>query len=269
MDRRRGFHFALLVGGLALCACGEGAGPRGLLDTPEISHALGALDGEVHLNCLECFEESYAEGHRYFEADFMVASDGRIVLSHDGMEARFGLPVGFSSAQFMAQRLLGKYTPLDGPGLARLFREKTDWYLISDVKTPNVPGLRELCRELAEGGVDCTERVIPHLFATNELAGARELGFENLVFAGYRLRDSWDTAEAAIGLMQQAPEVLALSLPRSWWDAWGKDRLRPTPVPVFLHTVDGPEAAEGYLAQGIRGVYTDSLRPGDLPRAAR
>lgn len=269
MDRRRGFRFALVFAAVSLCACGEDAGPRGLLDTQEISHALGALDGEVHLNCLECFEESYAEGHRYFEADFVVASDGRIVLSHDGMEARFGLPPGFSSAQFMAQRLLGKYTPLDGPGLARLFREKTDWYLVSDVKTLNVPGLRELCRELEEGGVDCTERVIPHLFSIDELAGARALGFENLVFAGYRLRDSAATAEAAIGLMRRAPEVFALSLPRSWWDAWGKDRLRPTPVPVFLHTVDGAKAAEGYLEQGVRGVYTDSLRPSDLPHTRR
>jgi hypothetical protein len=256
MARRRPFRTGVLLFAAltCVCGCGEDAGPRGLLYTQEISHALGALDGETHLNCLECFEQSYAEGHRYFEADLMVASDGRIVLSHDNMEARFGLPAGFSSAQFLAQKLLGKYTPLDGPGLARLFRERPDWYLISDVKTPNIPGLTELCAELAEGGVDCTERVIPHLFSPDELPGARALGFQSLIFAGYRLRDSVGTAEAAIGLMRRAPEVFVLSLPRTWWDAWGKDHLRPAPVPLFLHTVDGSEAAEHYLEHGVQGV---------------
>ena len=52
-----------------------------------ISHAMGGIGGTNYSNCLEAFNENYAEGHRVFEVDIELTSDGRMVLWHDWKRA--------------------------------------------------------------------------------------------------------------------------------------------------------------------------------------
>jgi glycerophosphoryl diester phosphodiesterase len=224
-----------------------------------ISHELGALDGNYYLSCRECFEHSYAQGLRYLEADLMQASDGRIVASHDGEEKRFDLPPGFTSAQFMSKKILGRYTPLDGRGLAALLKEKRDWYLIGDIKTDVRTGLIELCKELGDAGIDCRERVVPQITRP-----------QDLIYALYRSPKSVETIVKAVEFAKANPEIVDVLIPLDWWDELGHTLLGDAPeVRIYVHTVNSAVQADALFAHGVTGIYTDSLAPGSADHPTR
>ena len=224
---------------------------------------MGEIDGHTYLSCLECFEKSYAAGQRYLEGDFVVASDGKIVAMHDGAEGEFGLPQGFTSTQFMSIKLLGKYSPLNGPAIAQLMKEKPDWYLVTDVKTDNGIGLNELCSELGANGIDCTERVLPQIFSEDQIWITRALGFHNVILTVYKLPWGADTVTTGAKFVADNSDMLALTMPAVMWDDLGHDLLGDAPpVRVYVHTVDDPEVEKQLFAQGVTGLYSNSLPPG-------
>ena len=254
-----GLAIALLVA----CGCGGSGFSRARFYAARtVAHEMGALDGNTYLSCRECFEHSYARGQRYLEADLMLTPDGKVVAAHNDQEARFGLSRGFTSQQFMATRLLGRYTPLDGPGLAALMKEKRDWYLIADVKTPLRPTLVELCDELAAHGVECRDRVLPQITHAEELAVTRSLGFTQVIFALYRLPLSAQTLRGAMAFASRNGDVLEVLIPLKWWKVLGPQVIGRSPaVPVYVHTVNDPAQERALFAQGVTGVYSDSLPP--------
>ena len=50
---------------------------------PLISHALGGIGGHIGTNSLEALLQAYRSGHRVFETDLCITSDGHLVLRHD------------------------------------------------------------------------------------------------------------------------------------------------------------------------------------------
>ncbi len=50
---------------------------------PYIAHALGGIDGHAYTNSLDALLLNYKNGHRVFEADISITSDGAAVLAHD------------------------------------------------------------------------------------------------------------------------------------------------------------------------------------------
>ena len=263
--RTRGWLVWLSACGLA--ACSSSPAPlhfsrKDFYAYRMISHEMGELDGQTYLSCLECFEKSYAAGQRYLEADLMLAADGKIVAMHDGEEERFGLPKHFTSEQFMSTKLLGKYSPLDGPAIAQLMKEKPDWYLVTDFKTDNRIGLNELCAELGANGIDCRERVLPEIFAEDQISITRALGFRNVILAVYKLPWGPEAVKTGAKFVAGNADVLALALPVTLWNAYGHDLLGDDPpVPVYVHTVDDPDAERNLFDEGVTGLYSDSLRP--------
>lgn len=244
------------------------------IQTLTIAHAFGGIDGKTYLNCKECFENTYQRGYRYFEGDLWMASDGRIVFMHDGQEKRFGLPIGFTSSQFMARRLEGKYSPLDALSVARMMRDKPDWYLITDVKSDNSQVLQMFCQILAQEDVDCRERVIPEFYAFQEIGIVQRLHFRRAILALYRMymvrkglagkllaligRNQRISEEEILHFVARYPVISAVSMPTEDWSQAFNDRLRQLGVQTFVHTINSSRKAQAYFRQNT-GIFTDDL----------
>ncbi|MDR1307153.1 MAG: hypothetical protein LBK74_06240 [Treponema sp.] len=88
-----------------------------------VAHAGGALFDEAgtmtaYTNAREAVELNYAKGHRVFEIDFELTSDGRLAAVHDwahGMAiTKSRMPEeGPTLAEWKSKKIYGKWTPMD------------------------------------------------------------------------------------------------------------------------------------------------------------
>ena len=135
-----------------------------------IAHAGGAIDGITYTNSLEALNLSYRKGCKLFELDLVLTTDAKIVAQHD--------PPGKTEAEFMAQPVFGKYTPLNMEAINLWFQNHPDAILITDkINDPQRIFDEFLFRN----------RVIMELFTWKSVDKAIELGIkpmasENLIF---------------------------------------------------------------------------------------
>ena len=153
-----------------------------------IAHAGGAIDGINYTNCLEVLDLSYSKGCKLFELDLVLTTDDKIVAIHD--------PPGITEAEFMAQLIEGKYTPLNMEAINRWFKNHPDAILVTDkFRDPQRIFDEFLFRN----------RVIMELFAWEEVDKAIELGIkpmasENLIFG-------WSAKAKEMGIMPVAQKI--------------------------------------------------------------
>ena len=86
-------------------------------ELPIVAHALGTVEGRVETNSKDAFLESYEKGHRLFECDFQLTSDGKLVLRHDWEQiSYYNLEQSFAGVMdwetFMQTPIAYYYTPL-------------------------------------------------------------------------------------------------------------------------------------------------------------
>ncbi|RYZ86350.1 MAG: hypothetical protein EOP04_14065 [Proteobacteria bacterium] len=220
-----------------------------------IAHALGGWNGATYLNCAECFESNYTSGFRYFEMDFLKTSDGAMVGIHDGQEEEFGLPSPFTLEQFKNSSIKGT-TPVDETELARWMVEKSDWFLITDVKSDNLIGLRRLCEVLKNKKIDCRDRIIPQFYSPEEFAVLKEIAFNRSIFTLYRFGNDLPSVKK---ILSDNPAIWALTVPAAWWSPEYTNAISELGRVGFVHTINDKSEADRLLLSGVSGIYTDFL----------
>jgi hypothetical protein len=179
-----------------------------------IAHAGGGLPDGFYANSTEAMDLAYAHGHRLIELDFQRIG-GAIYLGH---------------------RLPNLTTAAD---VLDWLRAHPGASIVTDFKTDNVSGLRELARQAGP----LRNRFIPQFYFPSEYGPVTALGMQKPIFTMYRLDSpATDFANAA--------DVQFVTLPVGR-RAWAKGIRKP----VLLHTVNfaPPWPVAGY--------YTDCLVP--------
>ena len=259
----------------------EKSPPEDALTAPEIlsnaqviAHGLGAIDGVTTLNCLEGFQQQYAQGVRVFEVDLRLTADQRVVLRHDW---RAGWQDGVSETaiptleEFLDKQLLEEYTPLSFQDLLLLMEEYPDICIVTDTKF--------------------TDAEIVTLQFEAMLSDAKELGlsylFDRMIIQVYSqlmytVTDSlhhfpyyfYTLYAEGFGRTEEAFREIASFcgdhgiMGVTMWDYWWDENYAPIAqeygIQVFTHTVNDGQEALALLNSGISAVYTDTLVPGDL-----
>jgi glycerophosphoryl diester phosphodiesterase len=241
--------------------------PPGLL---LIAHAGGGLPQGTYTNAREAFDLAHANGFRLFEADFARTQDGAVVLIHDwdATYARLftGLPLGIAvpalrlsgwrpdHAAFMASPMRGGLTPMDLDALFGWMRRHPDARIVTDVKDDNLAVLAAI----AAAAPDLRDAFIPQIYAPDELAEARRLGFRDVILTLYRSSLSDDEVIA----FARGANLWAVTMPQERALA-GRlvERLAEAGMRVAVHTVNAPDAAEALRHRGVGALYTDYLLP--------
>ena len=226
-----------------------------------IAHAGGGVDGYIYTNSLEALQQAAENGYRYIELDLLLASDSVLVAAHSWEEfnemtgnAQWGDSV-LSSADFVRQRIHGRYTPLTAPVIERFFLDNDSLYLVTDkVSNPALlakafPGLKERMVVEAFSYDDyrqlCSEGYYRVLYScmASDLSSAliKHLLFSRL-FAGERI--GWITLHTS-GLSHPMYRFL--------------DKVRRFNVALF--TVDSIDDVEPKHYQRAGMVYTNTILP--------
>ncbi len=237
-----------------------------------IAHAMGAIDGLTYTNCKEAFEVNYELGHRVFEVDFNLTSDGKMVCRHDwsaGYQEGIDEEHVPTEVIFKKTPILGKYTPLTLEDVLLLMKEHEDIYIVTDTKYRDEKALEQFTLILdtvrSTGSEDLLERIIVQIYNDEMLDIVKEVyDFPTII---YTLYQTWGGEEEAfpsycrfcknnniryitMRARLATPKILEIA------DAYG--------ITVLVHTVNDLENAKGFLNNGIKSIYTDELIPSML-----
>lgn len=228
-----------------------------------VAHAMGGvptttMDG-TGSNSREAFLSSYTNGFRLFEADVSLASDGVVVLVHDGSESWIGLPEGSlyrttSSSVILNQKFRNAFTLLSWHDALELLQTHTDAYLILDIKDEFAIMLEIMAQDQLFANADIRRRIIPQVYQESDMRVVSQYGFSDVIFTLYRIKM---TDEQVIDLVKQYPNITAVTM---WWDKRYTDqfarRLKREGVGVYVHTLNESVKVKNFLEKEI-GVYTD------------
>jgi glycerophosphoryl diester phosphodiesterase len=149
-----------------------------------IAHAGGQIDGYNYTNSLEALDLSYSKGCRMFELDLQLTSDNKIVAAHD--------PVFMTETEFMAQPILGKFTPMNMAVINEWFAVHEDAILVTDKINDPLGFLQK--------GFLFKDRLIMELFTWEAVEKAIEIGInplisENLFFETKNIEEKLDSLQ--------------------------------------------------------------------------
>ena len=223
-----------------------------------VMHACGGIDGLDYSNSHEAMQASLEKGYRYIEVDFSFSSDGIPVCIHSWSDMKFDGVVDHE--RFMAQKLYGKYSPMDIADVLEYMESYPDLYIVLDTKESMV----ELVRALVEYDApeEVMERFIIQVYAAGEKPQIMEMypfPEDNFLFTAYILGNR----PGYIMSVCYDENISVLTMPYGWiTDDWHyffeKD------FKVFVHTVNRPDEMAELFDRGVHGLYTDFLSEADI-----
>lgn len=257
---------------------GELTGPEILAREQVITHGLGAVGQRTVLNCLEGFQAMYEQGVRVFEADLRLTSDQQVVLRHDW---RKGWQRGIRETsiptleEFLQAPILGKYTPLSFKDLLLLMEEYPDVCIVTDSKFMEAEFVRlqfdAMAADAAELGLSyLLDRFVVQIYSPLMFQVADSVHH----FAGYIYTlylEGFDGTEDTFrrkAAFCAENGILGITIDQALWNSVYGDIAAEYGLTVYTHTVNELERARQLLEDGVSGVYTDRLTPGDFETPA-
>jgi glycerophosphoryl diester phosphodiesterase len=256
------------------------AGASWLREPSFVAHALGgvtvttASGSQVvytYTNCKEAFEQNYAKGYRIFEVDLIPTRDGGLVARHDWSAALFrslGQPVPKNvprTSDFMATKILGRYTPLDVNGVVQLMREHPDIFVITDTKYTDWPHVRQqfaaIVRAMGPDAPTLTNRLVVQIYEESMYGYVRRVyPFPNIIYTLYRQTTSLERLHRAVSFARNHG-IPAITLDLPHYSASRAAVLRASGIAPCVNTIDSASQAAMLFSQGVRFIQSDT-QPG-------
>ncbi len=237
-----------------------------------ISHAMGGVDGYSYTNCLEGFQENYAEGHRVFEVDLEYTSDDELVVWHHWnrqvcSEHRKGKAPTYR--QFMNYRIFDRFTPLDLEALLRLMNEYPDVRIVVDGKYPKSSTVKREYRTIVKtakklGIPEVLDRMVVELYNKDMfdvVDGVHH--FKAYMLTLYKLFDEAPKSSKLESLAKfcKRKGIATIAMYADWWKPKYFDIIDPLGLDIALYTVNSANDAERFFDQGVTALFTDFLPP--------
>lgn len=237
-----------------------------------ISHAMGGVGGKAYTNCLEGFEENYAEGHRIFEVDFEITSDNRIVLWHKWTRKICSKhKVGYvpTRKQFLKYKIFDKYTPLALEDLLKLMDSHPDIIVITDVKNISVPDMEKQYNMLVSaarklGAEHVLDQIVPEVYNKDTYKAIHRIHhFRQYVFTLYKLFKKAPTKAELEPIASYCRKhgIYTIAMYTTWWKKSYMSILDYHDVNVALYTTNDGDQALQYFSHGVTALFTDFLPP--------
>ncbi len=237
-----------------------------------ISHAMGGIDGYSYSNCLEGFLENYEEGHRIFEVDMQLTSDGKIVLWHDwGRRFCSKYPKDYTPtyAQFMNSRIYDEYTPLDLDALLKLMAQYPDIHIITDSKHSSSTIVKKQFKAIVStarklGIPEVLDRFIVELYTKDMYKVVEGIyHFREYILTLYKIFGKAPSKSKLQNLASFCKKngINTVAMYAKWWNPKYTGYVKSYGVDLALYTVNSSYEAQKYFDEGVNALFTDFLPP--------
>jgi glycerophosphoryl diester phosphodiesterase len=240
-----------------------------------VAHALGGIQGLTYTNSRDALEFNYQRGHKVFEVDLQLTSDGVMVARHDWSKALAELleqeydpttPVQ-SYASFAEQKIYRKFAPISLEGIAQYMATHDDMWLVTDTKSTSVKDattdFKTLVRTYKDVAPAALERVVPQIYNRAMLAVVQEqYPFKSIIYTLYQSANSdEEVLRFCVG-----NNINVVTMPPGRLTPEFSRKLREAGIRIYIHTINETADAKQLLERGAHGVYTDFLLPHEVAR---
>jgi glycerophosphoryl diester phosphodiesterase len=249
------------------------AGADGWQESALIAHAGGGMEKEHYSNSLEAFEDSYQNGMRTIELDFLLTSDDRLVCGHDWNQqlcSDYEEGYVYSYEEFLDIRIFDKYTPLSLERVFELMKKYEDVYVITDTKDSNPEEVRrdfEILLETAQetDSMEVLNRLVIQLYNYEMYDVVEEVyPFSSYVLTLYKLGEFDETEFISHCRFCKTNGIDAITMWYYWATPEIMDIANQYGIDIYVHTLNTVEEMEEYYDMGVKGIYTDEVTLGML-----
>ncbi|HFI0621052.1 TPA: glycerophosphodiester phosphodiesterase family protein [Streptococcus suis] len=246
-----------------------------------IAHAGGTYREKAYntfyTNSLEALQQNYSLGHRVFEIDFYLTSDGKMAAVHDWDQFGHMNGLALSSEEWKKFQTFGSpvtdsrfTTMLIGDVLDQMLINK-DMFLVTDTKSFEVSKeemitqFTEIYNEAMKRDPELLNRIIPQIYNEEMYALIREIyDFPEII---YTLYASQDSADNVLDFVKNNPAISVVTTPighANFFTAEFINSLHAANKKIYTHTIHTYDDLTKYAALGIDGFYTGLLLPRDF-----
>lgn len=245
-----------------------------------IAHAGGTYREKAYntfyTNSLEALQQNYTLGHRVFEIDFYLTSDGKMAAVHDWDQFGHMNGIALSSEEWKNFQTFGSpvtdsrfTTMLIGDVLDQMLINK-DMFLVTDTKILDASDemklqFTEIVNEAMKRDPELLNRIIPQIYNEEMYALIREIyDFPEII---YTLYASQDSADNVLDFVKNNPAISVVTTPighANFFTAEFINSLHAANKKIYTHTIHTYDELTKYSALGIDGFYTGLLLPRDF-----
>ncbi|HFI0562897.1 TPA: glycerophosphodiester phosphodiesterase family protein [Streptococcus suis] len=245
-----------------------------------IAHAGGTYREKAYntfyTNSLEALQQNYTLGHRVFELDFYLTSDGKMAAVHDWDQFGHMNGLALSSEEWKNFQTFGSpvtesrfTTMLIGDVLDQMLIKK-DMFLVTDTKSFEVSKeemitqFTEIYNEAMKRDPELLNRIVPQVYNEDMFYSIQSIfKFPSVIYTLYATQSS---AEAITQFANANPEIKVITMstgdPRFGTEFFAS--LHAVNKKVYTHTIHTYDDLTKYAALGIDGFYTGLLLPRDF-----
>lgn len=244
-----------------------------------IAHGGGALEVKADYystvtNAIEAFDQNYHNGLRWFEIDFSLTSDNKIIGRHDWHHYLYenylgqvdpienDQPLSFTEAKDL--EIYRKYHAATAKTIIDFLMKYKDARIILDTKDQDTREYIKILEELKKACGDKKEvmsRIVPQIYTLDQYETIAKLEyFDNLLLTLY---SNHDTNDEILEFVRKSEKIEAVAFGQ---DAYyqRKDLIEPihdSGKKAFVFSVDNPSDVSKYFDDGVDGIYTNFLIP--------
>lgn len=236
-----------------------------------IAHAGGGLykiddNGEkisvIYTNSPEALENSYKNGHRVFEMDFLLTSDGKLAAVHDWVNIAGKKQ---SSEEWKNFKIDGVYTSMFIGDVYKFMLEYPDTFLVTDTKSfyYGEKDIQKQFEELVNTAKDIDEsllnRIIPQVYDQSCYKILMEVyPFESVI---YTLYESPDSDKEVVDFVAKHDNIKVVTMEWYRYTEEFYDDLTELSKYIYFFTINVPKEIERFRSWGVHGFYTDYMNP--------
>jgi glycerophosphoryl diester phosphodiesterase len=237
-----------------------------------IAHAGGGLfeydeNGKrfdvIYTNSLEALLFAYGNGHRVFEIDFLLTSDGYLAATHDWH--RHGDGGIKSSEEWRGHKIYGKYTSMFICGVYEFMLEHPDSFLVTDTKSffyspENARRQFEIIVDTAKAmDESLLKRIVPQVYDQDIYKILMQVyPFESVI---YTLYESPDSDAEVVDFVAANSNIGAVTMGGYRYSEKFFSDLKELGVYIYFYTINVHREIEMFRQWGVHGFYTDFINP--------
>lgn len=244
-----------------------------------IAHAGGTFRGQsyntFYTNSLEAIEQNYSLGHRVFEIDFSLTSDGKLAAVHDWEQFGHANGVAMSSAEWLGFQTYGspvtesRFTSMLIGDILDQMMVNEDLFIVTDTKIADDQAairqqFMEIYNEASKRDLSLLNRIIPQIYNEEMLAVIQDVyPFPSVIYTLYMTQDS---AEKVLDFVLSQDSIQTVTIPVGHGVFFTQDffeALHANGKKVYTHTIHTYDDLTTYSALGVDGFYTGLLLPRD------